>query len=211
MTIINTLIVDDHPLVRDGLTARINRSTEVRVIGEACDGEQALEMLKELKPDIVLMDINMPKLNGIQTTEAILDLYPDILILVLSMHDDREYVSSVIDAGARGYVLKSASAEEMFNAIKAVYFGGIYYSPAIAQSILNKPEDPVDSLTGREQVVLDMLAKGASNKECANTLGISARTVETHRRNIKQKLNLRSTPALIRFALDSGLGKSDKA
>ena len=209
MTIINTLIVDDHPLVRDGLTARINRSTEVKVIGEACDGEQALEMLKELKPDIVLMDINTPKLNGIQTTEAILDLYPDILILVLSMHDDREYVSSVIDAGARGYVLKSASAEEMFNAIKAVYFGGIYYSPAIAQSILNKPEDPVDSLTGREQVVLDMLAKGASNKECANTLGISARTVETHRRNIKQKLNFRSTPALIRFALDSGLGKSD--
>lgn len=209
MSIIKTLIVDDHPLVRDGLTARINRSTEVTVIGEACDGEEALKLLEALKPDVVLMDINMPNLNGIQTTEAILDLYPDILILVLSMHDDREYVSSVIDAGARGYVLKSASAEEMFNAIKAVYFGGIYYSPAIAESLAQKNEDPVDSLTDREQVVLDMLAKGASNKECANSLGISARTVETHRRNIKQKLNLRSTPALIRFAIDSGLGKSN--
>lgn len=209
MSIIKTLIVDDHPLVRDGLAARINRSNEVTVIGEACDGEQALKLLEDLKPDVVLMDINMPNLNGIQTTEAILDLYPDILILVLSMHDDREYVSSVIDAGARGYVLKSASAEEMFNAIKAVYFGGIYYSPAIAASLAQKTEDPVDSLTDREQVVLDMLAKGASNKECANTLGISARTVETHRRNIKQKLNLRSTPALIRFAIDSGLGKTN--
>lgn len=209
MSIIKTLIVDDHPLVRDGLAARINRSNEVTVIGEACDGEQALKLLEDLKPDVVLMDINMPNLNGIQTTEAILDLYPEILILVLSMHDDREYVSSVIDAGARGYVLKSASAEEMFNAIKAVYFGGIYYSPAIAASLAQKTEDPVDSLTDREQVVLDMLAKGASNKECANTLGISARTVETHRRNIKQKLNLRSTPALIRFAIDSGLGKTN--
>ena len=209
MSIIKTLIVDDHPLVRDGLTARINRSSEVRVIGEACDGVQALELLKELTPDVVLMDINMPIMNGIQTTEAILDLYPHILILVLSMHDDREYVSSVIDAGACGYVLKSASAEEMFNAIKAVYFGGIYYSPGIAECMLRKPAGPVDSLTSREQVVLDMLAKGASNKECANLLGISARTVETHRRNIKQKLNLRSTPALIRFALDSGLGKTD--
>lgn len=209
MSIIKTLIVDDHPLVRDGLTARINRSEEVTVIGEACDGVEALQLLEELKPDVVLMDINMPNLNGIQTTEAILDLYPDILILVLSMHDDREYVASVIDAGARGYVLKSASAEEMFNAIKAVYFGGIYYSPAIAESLAQKSEDPVDSLTDREQVVLDMLAKGASNKECANSLGISARTVETHRRNIKQKLNLRSTPALIRFAIDSGLGKTN--
>jgi len=209
MSIIKTLIVDDHPLVRDGLKARINRSSEVSVIGEACDGTEALTLLEELKPDVVLMDINMPNLNGIQTTEAILDVYPDILILVLSMHDDREYVSSVIDAGARGYVLKSASAEEMFNAIKAVYFGGIYYSPAIAESLAQKTEDPVDSLTDREQVVLDMLAKGASNKECANSLGISARTVETHRRNIKQKLNLRSTPALIRFAIDSGLGKSN--
>ncbi len=209
MSIIKTLIVDDHPLVRDGLTARINRSSEVVVIGEACDGEHALKLLEELSPDVVLMDINMPKMNGIQATEAILDLYPDILILVLSMHDDREYVASVIEAGARGYVLKSASAEEMFNAIKAVYFGGIYYSPGIAECMLEKPPGPVDSLTSREQVVLDMLAKGASNKECANTLGISARTVETHRRNIKTKLNLRSTPALIRFALDSGLGKTD--
>lgn len=209
MTVIRTLIVDDHPLVRDGLKARFNRTDEVKVIGEACDGLQALKLVKELKPDVVLMDINMPNLNGIQTTEFILDIFPDILILVLSMHDDREYVASVIGAGARGYVLKSASAEEMFNAIKAVYSGGIYYSPSIAESMLQRPREPVNSLTDREQVVLDMLAKGASNKDTAKNLGISTRTVETHRRNIKSKLGLKSTPALIRFAIDSGLGKKN--
>ncbi|MFK8081421.1 MAG: response regulator [Granulosicoccus sp.] len=209
MTVIRTLVVDDHPLVRDGLIARLNRSDEVEVIGEAGDGRQALQLVEQLNPDVVLMDINMPNLNGISATESILDIYPDILILVLSMHDDREYVTSVISAGARGYVLKSASAEEMFNAIKAVYSGGIYYSPAIADAMLHKASDPVESLTDRETVVLDLLAKGASNKESANTLGISARTVEVHRRNIKKKLGLRSTPALIRFAIDSGLGKND--
>lgn len=209
MTLIRTLIVDDHPLVRDGLIARLNRSDEVEVIGEASDGHEALQLVKELNPDVVLMDINMPNLNGISATESILDVYPNILILVLSMHDDREYVTSVIDAGARGYVLKSASAEEMFNAIKAVYSGGIYYSPAIADAIFHKANGPVDSLTDRETVVLDMLANGASNKESANALGISARTIEVHRRNIKKKLGLRSTPALIRFAIDSGLGKGD--
>lgn len=204
---IRTLIVDDHPLVRDGLSARFNRSDEVEVIGEACDGNEAISKVQELKPDVVLMDINMPNLNGIQTTEAILDIHPNVLILVLSMHDNREYVTSVIDAGARGYVLKSASAEEMLNAIKAVFIGGIYYSPSIADLLRETPVAASDLLTEREQVVLDLLAKGASNKESAKTLNISTRTVETHRRNIKKKLGLSTTSALIRFAIDSELGK----
>lgn len=208
MKSIKTLIVDDHPLVRDGLSARFSRSGEVEVIGEACDGIQAIALVKELKPDVVLMDINMPNLNGIQTTESILDIQPSVLILVLSMHDDREYVTSVIDAGARGYVLKSASAEEMLTAIKAVYQGGIYYSPSIVDVLRNMPEAASTVLTDREQVVLDLLAKGASNKESAKTLNISTRTVETHRRNIKKKLGLSTTSALIRFAIDSELGKN---
>jgi len=206
--LIRTLIVDDHPLVRDGLAARFARSDEVEVIGEACDGVEALSLVKELEPDVVLMDINMPNLNGIQTTESILDILPGVLILVLSMHDDREYVTSVIEAGARGYVLKSASAEEMFNAIKAVYHGGIYYSPSIVDVLLQKTDESPDLLTDREQVVLDLLAKGASNKESAKALGISARTIETHRRNIKKKLGLSTTSALIRYAIDSELGKN---
>lgn len=207
MTAIRTLIVDDHPLVRDGLKARFSRSHEIDVIAEACDGLQAIDLVKKLKPDVVLMDINMPNLNGIQTTESILDIQPNVLILVLSMHDDKEYVTSVIDAGARGYVLKSASAEEMLNAIKAVYQGGIYYSPSIVDVLRRKPELTSNVLTDREQVVLDLLAKGASNKDSAKTLNISTRTVETHRRNIKKKLGLHTTSALIRFAIDSELGK----
>ena len=207
MSTIKTLIVDDHPLVRDGLRARLNRSESVEVIGEACDGQQALDMVVSLRPDVVLLDINMPVMNGIKAAEEIMDAAPETLILVLSMHDDRHYVTQLIDLGARGYVLKSASAEEMLNAIKAVHSGGIYYSSTVANAILKKPESPTDALTDREQIILGMLAQGLSSKASAAELGISPRTVETHRRNIKKKLGLRSMSALIRCAIDSGLDK----
>jgi len=207
MSKIRVVIVDDHPLVLDGLRDRLNRSDDIEVVGEANDGAKALDIVRERIPDVVLMDINMPKLNGIQSTQAILDLHPNTIILVLSMHDDKEYVTSAIESGARGYVLKSASAEEMFNAIKAVSGGGVYYSPVVAELLRNKSVSSADTLTEREQVILDMLARGFNNKQSAAALGISARTVETHRRNIKKKLGLRSTPALIRYAIDSGLGK----
>lgn len=207
MNPLRILIADDHPLVRDGLRSRLQRSEEMLVVGEACNGEEALDMVGRLLPDVVLMDINMPKLNGIQATEAILDGWPKTIILVLSMHDDREYVTNVISAGARGYVLKSASAEEMYNAIKAVHSGGVYYSPSVATALMNEPASTTTSLTDREQHVLGLLANGLSNKEIARELDISTRTVETHRRNLKQKLNTRSTAELIRFAIDYGFGK----
>ncbi len=203
---IRTLIVDDHPLVRDGLRARFARSNEIDVVGEACNGQEALEQVVRLRPNVVLLDINMPVLNGIQAAEAIMDAAPDTLILVLSMHDDREYVAQLVELGARGYVLKSASAEEMLNAIKAVNSGGIYYSPEIADVLMNKPVLPTDALTEREQVILGMLAQGLSSKASASKLNISPRTVETHRRNIKKKLGLKTMSALIRCAIDSGLG-----
>jgi two-component system, NarL family, nitrate/nitrite response regulator NarL len=206
MPCIRTLIVDDHPLVRDGLRSRFARSDEVMVVGEACDGQEALEKVQELNPEVVLLDINMPVLNGIQAAEAIMDVKPDTIILVLSMHDDREYVVQLIELGARGYVLKSASAEEMLNAIRAVHSGGVYYSPSVADALLNKPASPTDSLTDREQIILGMLAQGLSSKASAAQLNISPRTVETHRRNIKKKLGLNSMPALIRCAIDCGLG-----
>ncbi len=209
MPCIRTLIVDDHPLVRDGLRSRFARSDEVMVVGEACDGQEALEKVQELNPEVVLLDINMPVLNGIQAAEAIMDVRPDTIILVLSMHDDREYVVQLIELGARGYVLKSASAEEMLNAIRAVHSGGVYYSPSVADALVNKPASPTDSLTDREQIILGMLAQGLSSKASAAKLNISPRTVETHRRNIKKKLGLNSMPALIRCAIDCGLGSEN--
>jgi len=190
---IPTLIVDDHPLVRDGLRSRFKRSDDIDVVGEACDGLEAVELVKSLKPEVVLLDINMPNMNGIQSAEAILDIAPHTIILVLEL-------------GAKGYVLKSASAEEMLNAIKAVHSGGIYYSPSIANSLIEKPASETASLTNREQIILGMLADGQSSKSSAAKLGISPRTVDTHRRNIKKKLGLTTMSALIRFAIDSGLG-----
>ena len=207
MNQIKALIVDDHPLVRDGLRARLIRSEDVCVIGEADNGEVALQKVAELQPDIVLMDINMPGMDGIQATEQMRDTHPEVVVLVLSMHDDREYVRSVIRAGARGYVLKSASADEMFSAIIAVHAGGIYYSPSIATVLLDGAPKNTSPLSERELSVLRLLAEGMDNKSTARALDISVRTVETHRRNIKRKLGLRTTPALIRYALDNDLGR----
>ena len=206
MSTIRTLIADDHPLVRDGLRARFIRSDTVAVVGEACDGQEALDMVIQLQPDVVLLDINMPVMNGIQAAEAIMDVAPNTLILVLSMHDDRQYVTQLIELGARGYVLKSASAHEMLNAIQAIHSGGIYYSPSVADVIANKPDTAIDALTDREQIILSMLAQGLSCKASAAKLDISPRTVETHRRNIKRKLEMKTTTELIRCAISSGLG-----
>lgn len=206
---IRTLIVDDHPLVRDGLRSRFKRSDDIDIVGEACDGKEALELVTSLLPEVVLLDINMPVMNGIQAAEAIIDIAPETLILVLSMHDDTHYVTQMLDLGAKGYVLKSASAEEMLNAIMSVHSGGMYYSPSIADSLQKKPKSGTNSLTSREQIILAMLADGQSSKSSAAKLGISPRTVDTHRRNIKQKLELKTMSALIRFAIDSGLGNKD--
>ena len=206
MSTIRTLIADDHPLVRDGLRARFIRSDTVAVVGEACDGQEALDMVIHLQHHVVLLDINMPVVNGIQAAEAIMDVAPNTLILVLSMHDDRQYVTQLIELGARGYVLKSASAHEMLNAIQAIHSGGIYYSPSVADVIANKPDTAIDALTDREQIILSMLAQGLSCKASAAKLDISPRTVETHRRNIKRKLEMKTTTELIRCAISSGLG-----
>ncbi|MGH1540818.1 MAG: response regulator [Arenicella sp.] len=205
MSNISVLIVDDHPLVRDGLRSRLSITETICVAGEASNGAQAITMAEELQPDVVLMDINMPVMNGIDAAEIFQEKFPDIKLLVLSMHDDREYVMNVLRSGVKGYVLKNASAEEMFAAIQAVYNGGIYYSPSIAEIIMNPENEHNDTLTSREQTVMSMLAKGLSNKEMARELDISVRTVETHRRNIKQKLNISTTSGLIRYAIDYGL------
>lgn len=203
---ITLVIVDDHPLVLDGLVSRFERSSQIDVIGQASNGAEAIKLVERLMPDVVLMDINMPVMNGIEAAEIFKEKFSTVKLLVLSMHDDREYVMSMAQAGAKGYVLKSASADEMLMAIKAVHMGGIYFSPSIAQILVSKGNRRYDdTLSSREQTVLGLLANGMSNKEVARELDISVRTVETHRRNIKTKLEISTTPGLVRYAIDNGL------
>jgi two-component system nitrate/nitrite response regulator NarL len=204
---IKVIIVDDHPLVLEGLVSRLERSNEVDIIGQAKNGEEAIEIVGKLMPDVVLMDINMPLMNGIDAAEIFKEKFSDVKLIILSMHDDREYVLSTAQAGAKGYVLKSASADEMLMAVKAVHMGGIYYSAAVAEILTSAKNEPKDeTLSSREQVVLRLLVQGMSNKEMARELDISVRTIETHRRNIKVKLDISTTPGLVRYALDHGLG-----
>lgn len=203
---IKVVIVDDHPLVLEGLVSRLERSQEVEVIGSAANGKEAIETVSQLLPDVVLMDINMPVMNGIDAAEIFKEKFPAVKLLVLSMHNDREYVMNMARAGAKGYVLKSASADEMLMAVKAVHMGGIYYSPSIAEILMSTEQSADDTLSSREQVVLNLLAQGLSNKEMARELDISIRTVETHRRNIKFKLDISTTSGLVRYAIDHGLG-----
>ena len=205
---ISLIIVDDHPLVLDGLVSRLERSDQVDVVGQASNGEEAIKLVEQIMPSVVLMDINMPVMNGIEAAEIFKEKFPNVKLLVLSMHNDREYVMNMARSGAKGYVLKSASADEMLMAIKAVHMGGVYFSPDIAQILASKTHSYMDdTLSSREQVVLSLLASGLSNKEMARELDISVRTIETHRRNIKVKLDINTTPGLVRYALDNGLCK----
>jgi len=203
---IKIIIVDDHPLVVDGLVSRLERSELIDVIGSAENGQQALELVETVKPDVVLMDINMPVMNGIEAAEIFKEKFSEIKIIILSMHDDREYVMHLTRAGIKGYALKTASADEMLLAIQAVHAGGVYYSPSVAEILLTHDEKGGDEpLTSREQVVLRLLAEGMSNKEMARDLDISVRTVETHRRNIKIKLDISTTSGLVKYAIAHGM------
>jgi DNA-binding NarL/FixJ family response regulator len=208
------LVVDDHALVREGICALLKLQPDMEVVGEASDGRQALEMASRLRPDIVLMDISMPGLGGIEATYEIRKKYPDIKILILSQYDDAEYVRRLINAGISGYILKHALVTELVSAICAVSRGEMYLYPAVASQVVDQylgrraqVEDPYEKLTEREKQVLKLLAEGASHKEIASMLGISAKTAITHQTNISQKLSIHSRAALIKFALKRGIIK----
>ena len=194
---INLLIVDDHPLVRDGLKARLESISHFNVIGEAGNSEDALQVLANSPIDLILMDINLGNSSGIVLTTRICKDYSKVAIIMLSMHEKSEYVTQAVQAGARGYVLKDAPAEEIINAIETVANGGNYFSSGL------KISTPlaVQILTQREQCILNSIATGKSNKHIARELNLSVRTVETHRLNIKRKLNIEGQADLIRYAL----------
>ena len=197
---IKILLVDDHPLVRDGLRARLEAVAAFKVVAEAGAAEEALHHAHNMEIDLVLMDINLRGINGIELTAQFHALFPQIAVLILSMHDKAEYVMQAMQAGARGYVLKDAPGQDIVFAIETVISGGIYYSAALARQ-LSRPMTPVLLLTARERQILQQIAEGKSNKQIALTLALSVRTVETHRLNIKRKLNIDGQAELIKFAL----------
>jgi two-component system nitrate/nitrite response regulator NarL len=208
---IKVLIVDDHPVVRKGLQSCLARQDRLRVVGEAADGEEALIRSRELTPDVVLMDISMPKMNGLAVTEVLRKESPATKILILSVHNNKEYIFRIIQAGAHGYVSKEASPDELLDAIECVFEGETFFTPDIAQAALNQivnnggKEGPFASLTGREREVLILIAEGQSNKEIANHLGIGVRTIETHRERIMRRLNIHSVAGLTKYAIANGM------
>lgn len=198
--LIKILLVDDHPLVRDGLRARLEAVPAFQVVAEAGGAAEALRHAQNMEIDLVLMDINMRGTNGIELTTQFHAMFPEIVVLILSMHDKAEYVMQAMQAGARGYVLKDAPGQDIVFAIETVISGGIYYSAALAKQ-LSRPMMPGLLLTARERQILQQIAEGKSNKQIARALDLSVRTVETHRLNIKRKLNIDGQAELIKFAV----------
>ncbi|MBS0124425.1 response regulator transcription factor [Thetidibacter halocola] len=197
-------VVDDHPMVAEGIEAILESYDDIDVIATLSDGQQMIDRLDALSPDVILMDLNMPGLGGLSATEMILERRPDTRILVLSMHDTPEYVQTALSHGARGYILKDVPTDEIKTAIDTVMAGGRYLCTG-AEDALSPDRAGREQLTNREQTILLQLAQGKSNKEVALALDISVRTVETHRKNIKRKLGISSTAGLTRYALEHGV------
>ncbi len=208
---IRVLVADDHPVVRKGLQSCLAKHEKLKIIGEATTGEEAVQKALELKPDVVLMDISMPGMTGLAATEKLREQAPQIKVVVLSIHNNREYIFRIIQAGAHGYVSKEASPDELLRAINAVCAGGTCFSPEIAQAALQQfvqnggKKEPFAQLTSREREVLVLIAEGQSNKEIANKLGIGVRTIETHRERIMRRLDIHSVAGLTKFAIANGL------
>ena len=208
---IKILLADDHPVVRRGIAFCLARHENLEILGEAADGREALRKAKELSPDIILMDIDMPHMNGLTVTETLRREMPQIKVLILSMHSNTEYVLRIIQSGARGYVLKGASPEELVKAIQIVNSGEAFFSSDVARVALNQfvrgknGGEGSNHLTNREREVLVQIAEGLSNKEIASELGVGVRTVETHRERIMRKLNIHSVAGLTKFAIAKGM------
>jgi DNA-binding NarL/FixJ family response regulator len=208
---IRLLLADDHPVVRRGIASCLERHPHLKIVGEAADGQEALRKARELLPDILMSDIDMPHLTGLAVTEALRKELPQIKVLILSMHSTTEYMLRCVQAGARGYVLKQASPDEFVRAIETVHAGETFFSPDLARLALNQmvcgngqSPGPAD-LTHREREVLARIAEGLCNKEIACRLNIGTRTVETHRERLMRKLDIHSIAGLTRFAIAKGM------
>jgi two-component system nitrate/nitrite response regulator NarL len=202
------MLVDDHPLFREGVSARLSMSDEIILVGEAENGHQLLKRLDELKPDVVLMDINMPEMNGMDVLEIMAEREDKTKFIILSMHDDKEYIIPVIRLGAYGYMLKDVSGDEMIKAIKVVAKGKKHFSQDVAAILAQEDAEKSENrLTNREQLILRLISLGYGNKKIAQELNNSVRTVETHKRNITKKLNINTISGLVRYAIKHGIDK----
>lgn len=211
---IRIMLADDHKLMRSGLRVLLEQQADLSVVGEASDGREAVVLAEALKPDVLVMDIGMPNLNGIEAAAQIAGAHPKTAIVMLSMHSDESYVLRALKAGARGYLLKDSAEADLLRAVHAVAEGKSFFSPAVSKVLLDDyvrklkrsgTEDPYDLLTPREREVLQLVAEGKSNKDVAQLLNLSVYTVETHRSNIMEKLNLRGVPELILYAVRKGI------
>jgi two-component system, NarL family, nitrate/nitrite response regulator NarL len=208
---IKILLADDHPLVRRGIGSCLTRQRDLEIIGEASDGREALAKVRELMPDMVLLDIDMPHMSGLAVAGVLHKELPQVKVLILSMHQQPEYVLRILQSGAHGYVLKDSPIEQLVQAIETINAGQSYFNPEIARVALNQfaggngNGSPLGKLTPREREVLIHIAEGCSNKEIAQTLDVGVRTVETHRERIMRKLDIHSIAGLTRFAINKGL------
>lgn len=215
---IRILLVDDHKLMREGLRALLSEASDIQVVGEAADGREALELLRTLEADVVVMDIGMPEMNGIEACRRICNEFERVKVIALSTHTDKRYVHQMLDAGACGYLVKIAAHQELLRAVRAASLGRTYLSPEIAGFVVerstngstSKEVSAFSSLGAREREVLQLVAEGKTSGETAQAMHISIKTVETHRRNLTLKLGLHGTAELTKYAIREGLTSVDE-
>ena len=211
---IRLLVADDHKIFRQGITKLLEEESDLQVVGEAGDGREAVKKATELKPDLVLMDIAMANLNGLEATKQIKKVLPETKVIMVTMHKNEEYILQSFQAGASGFILKEGAVEELVNAIRSIYQDKSFLSPTISKTLIDaylrkmetgKTETPFDLLTDREREVLQLIAEGYTNREVAKALFISVKTVEAHRAHIMQKLNIHDVAKLVKYAIQKGL------
>ncbi|HEY8512462.1 MAG TPA: response regulator transcription factor [Cyclobacteriaceae bacterium] len=211
MTSIRLLLADDHPLIREGIRSLLNGNERLTVVGEVEDGQALIDEYKRLQPDVVLADIKMPRVTGLEALKQLVSEFPEIRFILLTMHEEREYVINALRHGASGYVMKNAERDELVKAIITVYEGGRYFSPEVANiladTVSRNSTQSLPEVSPREKEVLDLVAHGMSTKQVADKLGISTRTVETHRINMLKKLKVSNTAELIRKAIELNIIK----
>ena len=215
---IKVVVADDHTILRQGIKALLDNQEEIEVVGEAKDGREAIKVIEELSPDVILMDIAMPGLNGLEATRRIKKKFPKTKVVVLTMHTNEEYIFQILNAGADGYLVKETAFQDLISAISSVHRGEAFMSPSISKKVLTeyiqraqgKEKVGFDTLTTREREILQLVAEGNSNKKIAEALFISPKTVETHRAHIMDKLNIHDRAGLIKYAIRKGMINLDE-